>query len=54
MTPAMAAGVTDKLWDMADLVAMVAASGRPARSPGYLQAPHEARGVKGGTEHNMM
>lgn len=36
MTPAMAAGVTDKLWEMADLVAIVkAADAAPKRPATY-------------------
>jgi hypothetical protein len=36
MTPAMAAGVTDKLWEMADLVAIVeAADAKPSRPAQY-------------------
>jgi IS1 family transposase len=36
MTPAMAAGVTDKLWDMADLVAVVeAAQAKPGKRGPY-------------------
>jgi IS1 family transposase len=34
MTPAMAAGVTDRLWDMADLVAIVEAAENPAKARG--------------------
>lgn len=33
MTPAMAAGVTDRLWDMGDLVAIVAAADAKPRRP---------------------
>lgn len=39
MTPAMAAGVTDKLWDMADLVAVVEAAEAKPRKLG----PHRKR-----------
>lgn len=36
MTPAMAAGVTDKLWDMANLVAIVeAAEAKPGKRGPY-------------------
>ena len=36
MTPAMAAGVTDRLWEMADLVAIVeAAEAKPRRPASY-------------------
>jgi len=35
MTPAMAAGVTDKLWEMADLVAIVEAADKPAARGPY-------------------
>jgi IS1 family transposase len=39
MTPAMAAGVTDKLWEMADLVAIVeAADAKPNRPKTYRKA----------------
>jgi IS1 family transposase len=34
MTPAMAAGVTDRLWDMSDLVAIVEAAEAPAQPRG--------------------
>jgi IS1 family transposase len=34
MTPAMAAGVTDKLWEMADLIAVLEASEQPAKKRG--------------------
>lgn len=37
MTPAMAAGVTDKLWEMADLVAIVEAADAPAKRPSTYQ-----------------
>jgi hypothetical protein len=35
MTPALAAAVTDKLWEMADLVAIVEASDKPAKRGSY-------------------
>jgi len=36
MTPAMAAGVTDRLWDMSDLVAVIAASdAKPGKRGAY-------------------
>ncbi len=39
MTPAMAAGVTDKLWDMSDLVAIVeAAEAKPGKRGPYRKA----------------
>jgi IS1 family transposase len=38
MTPAMAAGVTDKLWEMADLVAIVEAADKPA-----VRGPYKKR-----------
>lgn len=40
MTPAMAAGVTDRLWEMADLVAIVEAADKPA-----VRGPHRKRMV---------
>lgn len=40
MTPAMAAGVTDKLWDMSDLVAIVeAAEAKPGKRGPYNKRP---------------
>ena len=38
MTPAMAAGVTNKLWEMADLVAIVEAADKPA-----VRGPYKKR-----------
>jgi hypothetical protein len=38
MTPAMAAGVTDRLWEMADLVAIVEAADKPA-----VRGPYKKR-----------
>ena len=36
MTPAMAAGVTDRLWDVSDLVAVLeAAEAKPAKRGSY-------------------
>lgn len=40
MTPAMAAGITDKLWEMADLVAVVEAAEEAPKKRG----PYKARG----------
>jgi IS1 family transposase len=37
MTPAMAAGVTDRLWEMADLVAIVEAAEVPAKARGLYK-----------------
>lgn len=43
MTPAMAAGVTDKLWEMADLVAVVeAAEAKPNRPKTYRKKANAA------------
>jgi hypothetical protein len=38
VTPAMAAGVTKKLWEMADLVAIVEAADKPA-----VRGPYKKR-----------
>lgn len=34
MTPAMAAGVSDRLWEVADIVALVEAAEAPAKKRG--------------------
>ena len=40
VTPAMAAGVTDKLWDMSDLVAIVEAA---ESAPAKVRGPYKKR-----------
>lgn len=40
MTPAMAAGVTDKLWEVADIVALIEA--KEAKKP-TVRGPHKKR-----------
>jgi len=42
VTPAMAAGVTDRLWDMADLVAIVEAAEAP---PAKVRGPYKKKSV---------
>ena len=40
MTPAMAAGVTNRLWEMADLVAIIEAAETP---PAKVRGPYNKR-----------
>ena len=46
MTPAMAAGVTDRVWEMADLVAIVeAADAKPNRPRHYAKRQRAAQSI---------
>jgi hypothetical protein len=49
MTPTMAAGVTDKLWEMSDLVAIVEAADKPIGKRGPYKKGASFNFIKFGT-----